>query len=65
MREGIRPPVDDGEGKIMEGWARFSREYTPGGLNEQEEAQFARARFAEEQAKKTGFVLGGPLKISL
>ena len=49
------------EGSIVKGWARIS-EYRFGGLNEQEKAQFEKAQFAEDQAKKTSFVLGEPIK---
>ncbi len=31
-------------------------------LSEQEESEFVRARFAESQSLRDGFVLGGPLK---
>lgn len=31
-------------------------------LTAQEKAEFEKARFAEEQSKKAGFVLGGSLK---
>ena len=44
---------------ILEKWERISKEYVGGELNEQEKAQFDRARFAEEQARNKSFVLGG------
>jgi hypothetical protein len=52
------------EASIVEGWARISSEYKFGKLSEQEKAQFERAQFAEEQAKKKSFVLGMPLHCS-
>jgi len=51
------------ESSIVKGWVGVS-EYTFGGLNEQEKAQFEKAQFAEEQARKTSFVLGEPIKRS-
>ena len=49
------------EESIVEGWLRVSKDYRFGGLTEQEKAQFEKARFAEEQAKKTHFILGEPI----
>jgi len=51
------------EVSIIEGWAHIS-EYRFNGLSEQEKAQFDKAQFAEEQAEKTNFVLGEPIKRS-
>lgn len=65
MAEEKRPPEKEREKSILEGWERFAKEYRPGELNEQEKARFERALFAEEQARKTSFVLGGPVKIRL
>ncbi len=47
--------------EILEGWSKISKEYSFGGLSEQEEAQFERAQFAEKQASRTSFVLGEPI----
>ena len=54
----------EGENPIVEGWSQILKDYRFGGLSEQEKAQFERAEFAEEQAKKTRFVLGEPIKQS-
>ena len=50
------------EDSIVEEWARIFKDYRFSGLNEQEKAQFERAQFAQEQGKKTHFVLGEPIK---
>jgi hypothetical protein len=47
---------------ILKGWEHTSKEYKFGGLTETESAQFERAQFAEQQAERTSFVLGEPLK---
>ncbi|MFH0796960.1 MAG: hypothetical protein V2A65_07890 [Candidatus Omnitrophota bacterium] len=52
----------DNETSILKGWESVSREYRITGLNEQEEAKFERTKLAEEQAKKTPFVLGEPIR---
>jgi hypothetical protein len=57
----IRNEKEENEISIVEGWASTCKEYRFGGLNEQEKAQFEKAQFAEDQAKKTRFVLGEPL----
>lgn len=49
------------EESIIKGWTRIS-EYRFGGLSEEERAQFEKARFAEEQARRTKFVLGEPMQ---
>lgn len=48
---------------IVEEWESIS-EYRFSGLNEQEKEQFKKLQSAEEQAKKTHFVLGKPIKHS-
>ncbi|MDP3260343.1 MAG: hypothetical protein Q8M34_07135 [Thermodesulfovibrionales bacterium] len=52
------------ESSIVEGWNAVIKKYHAGKLNEQEKAQFDRARFSEEQAKKNSFVLGGQINRS-
>ncbi len=54
---------NDKKGPVVEKWARIS-EYRFGGLNEREKEQFKKLQSAEEQAKKTYFVLGKPIKHS-
>jgi len=49
------------ETKILEGLKRISKEYTFSKLSDQEMARFEKAQFAEEQAKKTPFILGEPI----
>lgn len=49
---------------IVAGWNTILKKYNAGKLNEQEKAQFDRARFSEEQAKKNSFVLGGQINRS-
>ncbi len=50
-----------GESSIVEGWNAVIKKYPIEKLNEQEKAQFDRARFSEEQAKKKSFILGGQI----
>jgi hypothetical protein len=52
------------EDSIVEAWSRICKEYNFSGLTDQEKAQFERAQLAEEQAKKTHFVLGEPIRNS-
>ena len=54
-------PVDDAA--IVDGWARISEEYQSRDLNAHEQAQLERASLAENQAKKTPFILGNPIRI--
>jgi hypothetical protein len=54
--------ISEEKEKIVQGWTRFSKVYRPSELDEQVKIQFDKLRFAEEQAKKTNFVLGGPIK---
>lgn len=49
------------EHSIVEGWKRISQEYRAGELNEQEKAQFEKARFADEQTQRKSFTLGGQI----
>jgi hypothetical protein len=49
------------ESRIVEGWERISQEYRAGELNEQEKAQFEKARFADEQTQRRSFTLGGQI----
>ena len=56
--------ADENEKAIVEGWIQISKEYTSGKLNDEEKAQIDRARFADEQAKKSSFVLGGPISLA-
>lgn len=50
------------EAAIVEGWSRISEDYKARDLNEHEQAQVERASLAENQAKKTPFTLGNPIK---
>lgn len=52
------------ETSIVEAWSTVSKEYRSGELNEQEKAQFDRAKFSDEQAQKSSFVLGGQINRS-
>ena len=47
------------EVSIIEGLTRILEKKPIGKLTDQEKVQFDKARFAEEQAKKTSFILGG------
>ncbi|MBI4650805.1 hypothetical protein HY745_05870 [Candidatus Desantisbacteria bacterium] len=47
---------------ILKEWEQVSREYCEGDLTEEEKMQFEQALFAAEQAKKTSFILGKPIK---
>lgn len=55
------PNNKEQEQKIIKGWARVTQEYQMGQLNEYEQAQIERAQLAEEQAKRTKFILGLPI----
>jgi hypothetical protein len=50
------------EHNIVEALSRISTSTKWFKLTAQEKSEFEKARFAEEQSKKAGFVLGGPLK---
>jgi hypothetical protein len=50
------------ESSIVEGWVSvISKEYRAGELNDHEKAKFNRARFSDEHADKSSFVLGGQI----
>mgnify|MGYP001576293313 CR=1 FL=1 len=49
------------EKSIVEGWVSITKEYRAGELNEQEKAQFGKARFADEQTQRKSFTLGGQI----
>lgn len=61
MPDQGQKPLTEEEREIIEGWARISTEYRPRELSEEEKGKFQRARFLEEQEKKTKFILGEPL----
>ena len=55
------PPGSGGGGgiTIIEGLSRIARETFSVTLSESERVQFERARLAEEEAQRAGFILGG------
>ncbi|PKN30360.1 MAG: hypothetical protein CVU64_03660 [Deltaproteobacteria bacterium HGW-Deltaproteobacteria-21] len=48
----------------VEGWRKVSTTNKAGKLSEREKAQFEKARFSEEQVKRSSFVLGGNIRRS-
>ena len=50
------------EAAIVDGWSRISEEYKARVLNKHEQAQVERQILAEDQAKKTPFTLGNPIR---
>jgi lipopolysaccharide biosynthesis regulator YciM len=49
---------------IVQKWEELARTYSPQDLTEAEKAWFDRAKFADEQSKKAGFVLGGKVNLT-
>jgi len=54
--------VMTGKPTLVEALSKLPRSEEWFRLTAQERAEFEKARFAEEQSKKAGFVLGGSLK---
>lgn len=52
----------NGKQVIFEGWRKATTSREEGKLSEQEEAQFEKARFAEDQVRKSSFLLGGQIR---
>jgi len=51
--------------KIISGWNKLTKRRLLVQLKDQEKAQFDKASFAEEQVKKSKFVLGGQINRKL
>jgi hypothetical protein len=47
--------------EYLKSWEVITKLESAGKLDEAESAQFEKARFTEEQVKKTSFVLGGQI----
>jgi hypothetical protein len=53
------------EATVVTGWVAAAKNFSPGALREQENAQFERAKLYDEHAKRFNFVLGGKLHFEL
>lgn len=64
MKGGAKIAKQKKKKSNAEGLIRIFKKNLIGKLTEQEKAQFDRARFADEQAKKNSFILGGHINRS-
>lgn len=64
MKGANKNQNSDVKSSVYNGWVTASKNFSPGKLQEQEQAQFERAKFHEEQSKLFNFVLGGKVNFN-